>query len=292
MEFIMKDVVIGAITKYNWDQVKCWVNSLDQSGFDGTKILLCYDISYELAEELTKRNYTIFAFKKNDEEKRLEYPKENWNICLERFLHIWYFLSKLQNKEQYRYVIATDVGDVIFQSNPSEWLEKNIGNKQLNVGSECIQYKNEEWNRQNMYLSFGPIIAESMQDKLVYNAGAIAGKFDSFLDLCHNVFLACGGAPVNVPGGGAADQAALNVLLSMKHFSDITNFAKSQDGWAAQLEIMANPVKIEKLKDFITEPRLKIENGEVFTHDGKKYCIVHQYDVIPELSKYIREKYA
>jgi hypothetical protein len=292
MEFVMKDIVIGAITKYNWDQVKCWVNSLDQSGFNGTKVLLCYDIAYELAEELTKRNYTIFAFKKNDEEKRLEYPKENWNVCLERFLHIWYFLNKLQNKEQYRYVIATDVGDVIFQSNPSEWLEKNIGNKQLNVGSECIQYKNEEWNKQNMYLSFGPLITENMLDKLVYNAGAIAGKFDYFLDLCHNIFLACGGAPVNVPGGGAADQAALNVLLTMKHFSDITNFAKSEDGWAAQLEMMANPLKIDRLKDFLTEPRLKIENGEVFTHDNKKYCIVHQYDVVPELSKHIKERYA
>ncbi len=288
----MKDIVIGAITKYNWDQVKCWVNSLDQSGFEGTKVLLCYDISYELAEELSKRNYTIFAFKKNDEEKRLEYPKENWNICLERFLHIWYFLSKLQNKDQYRYVIATDVGDVIFQSNPSEWLEKNIGNKKINVGSECIQYKNEEWNKQNMYLSFGPLVYEHMQDKLVYNAGAIAGEFESFIDLCHNIFLACGGSPVNVPGGGAADQSALNILLSMKHFSEITNFAKSSDGWAAQLEIMANPHKIEKLKDFVTEPRLKIENGEVFTHDNKKYCIVHQYDVVPELSKHIREKYA
>jgi hypothetical protein len=288
----MKDVVIGAITNYNWDQIKCWVNSLDQSGFDGLKVMLCYNISYDVVEELSKRNYTVFAFKRNDEEKRLEYGKQNFNICLDRFLHIWYFLNKLQDKNQYRYVIATDVGDVIFQSNPSEWLEKNIGKKEINVGSECIQYKNEEWNKQNMYLSFGPMVYEDMQDQLVYNAGAIAGKFDSFIDLCKTIFLTCGGAPVHVPGGGGPDQAALNVLLNTKAFKDITNFAKSSDGWAAQLEIMANPNKIEKLKDFIDEPRLQIQNGEVFTYDNKKYCIVHQYDVVPELSKHIREKYA
>jgi hypothetical protein len=292
MEFVMKDIVIGAITKYNWDQVKCWVNSLDQSGFNGTKVLLCYNISYDVVEELTKRNYTVFGFKRNDEEKQLEYTKENFNICVDRFLHIWYFLNKLQNKDQYRYVIATDVGDVIFQSNPSDWLENNIGKKQINVGSECIQYKNEEWNKQNMYLSFGPLMYEHMQDKLVYNAGAIAGKFDSFIDLCKTIYLTSGGAPVHVPGGGGPDQAALNVLLNTKPFSDITHFAKSQDGWAAQLEIMANPNKIEKLKDFINEPRLQIQNGEVYTYDNKKYCIVHQYDVVPELSKHIREKYA
>lgn len=287
----MKDVVIGSITNYKWDQIKCWVNSLDQSGFSGLKVMLCYNIDFEVAEELSKRGYSIFAFGKDDENKKLKYNKENFNICLERFLHIWYFLSRLQNKEEYRYVIATDVGDVIFQSNPSEWLEQNIGDKDINVGSECIQYKNEEWNKQNMFLSFGPLVYESMQDKLVYNAGAIAGKFDSFIDLCYNIFLSSGGSPVNVPGGGGPDQAALNVLLSMKHFSNITNFAKSEDGWAAQLEIMCNPSKIEKLKDFITEPRLKVENGEVLTHDNKKYCIVHQYDVVPELSEFIRKKY-
>jgi hypothetical protein len=286
-----KDIVIGAITKYNWDQIKCWVNSLDQSGFSGLKVMLCYNIDFEVAEELSKRGYSIFAFGKDEENRKLKYNKENFNICLERFLHIWYFLSRLQNKEEYRYIIATDVGDVVFQSNPSEWLEQNIGNKEINVGSECIQYKNEEWNKQNMFLSFGPLVYESMQDKLVYNAGAIAGKFDSFIDLCYNIFLSSGGSPVNVPGGGGPDQAALNVLLSMKHFSNITNFAKSEDGWAAQLEIMCNPNKIEKLKDFITEPRLKIENGKVLTHDNKKYCIVHQYDVVPELSEFIRKKY-
>jgi hypothetical protein len=287
----MKDIMIGAITNYKWDQIKYWVNSLDQSGFDGLKVLLCYNIPYDVVEELSKKDYTVFGFKRNDEEKRLEYTKENFNICLERFLHIWFFLNRFQNKEQYRYVIATDVGDVIFQTNPSEWLEKNIGEKQINVGSECIQYKNEEWNKQNMYLSFGPLIYENMQDQLVYNAGAIAGKFETFIDLCKTIYLTCGGSPVNVPGGGGPDQAALNVLLNTKPFRDITNFAKSSDGWAAQLEIMANPNKIEKLKDFINEPRLQIQNGEVFTYDNKKYCIVHQYDVVPELSKHIREKY-
>jgi len=287
----MKDIVIGAITNYKWDNIKHWVNSLDQSGFDGVKAVLCYNISYDVAEELGKRNYTIFAFGQNEEKRMFEYPKENFNICLERFLHIWYFLKRIQNPEQYRYLIATDVGDVIFQSNPSKWLEENLGEKKLLVSSECIQYKNENWNKQNMYLSFGPLIYEQMQDKLVHNAGTIAGEFDYFLDLALNIFLSSGGSPANVPGGGGPDQAALNVLMTTKQFSDITKFAKSEEGWAAQLEIMANPNKIEKLKDFITEPRLKIVNNEVLTHDDKKYCLVHQYDVVPELSEYVKRKY-
>jgi hypothetical protein len=287
----MRDIVIGSITNYKWHQISNWVNSLDKSGFSGLKVMLCYNIDFEVAEELTKRGYTIFAFGRDDENNKLVYNKENFNICLDRFLHIWYFLSRLQNKDQYRYIIATDVGDLIFQTNPSEWIENNIGDKELIVGSECIRYKDEDWNKQNMYLSFGPLIYESMQDKLVHNAGAIAGKFDTFIDMCLNIFLSSGGAPVNVPGGGAADQSALNVLLNLKPYRDITKFAKSEDGWAAQLEVMANPHKQEKLKDLITEPKLHIANGEVFTHTGKKYCIVHQYDVVRDLKEHIEYEY-
>lgn len=288
----MKDIVIGSITNYKWDQIKYWVNSLDQSGFDGLKIMLCYNIDYDVAEELSKRNYTVFAFKKNDENQMLEYPKENFNICLERFLHIWYFLKNIKDKEQYRYIIATDVGDIFFQTNPSEWLEKNLKDKKINVSSEAIQYKNEEWNKQNMYLSFGPLMYEHMQDEIVYNAGTIAGEFNHFLDFCQSIFLTSSGSPVHVPGGGGPDQSAMNVILRNKFFSEVTNFAKSEDGWAAQLEVMANPNKIQKLGSFILEPLLKIENNEVLTHKGEKYCIVHQYDVVPELSEYVKRKYA
>ncbi len=288
----MTDIVIGAITNYNWNQVKHWVNSLDKSGFTGQKVLLCYNIDYELAETLSSKGYTIFAFGRDDEKGKLTYNKPDFNICLDRFAHISYFLSRLSNKEQYRYVIATDVGDVVFQSNPSEWVENNIGDKQLLAASECIRYKDENWNKQNMFLSFGPLVSEKMDDRVVYNAGTIAGKFETFVDFCQNIYLSSCGAPHNVPGGGGPDQSGMNVLLSMKPYSDITKFAKSSEGWAAQLEVMANPHKIEKLKPFITEELCQIKDGKVYTSTGKLYALVHQYDVVPELKEFIEKEYA
>jgi hypothetical protein len=289
---MMRDIVIGAITNYNWDQIKCWVNSLDRSGFSGSKIMICYNISYEVAEELTKRNYSVFAFSKNDEAKQLQYSKQNFNICLDRFMHISYFLNKLSNKEDYRYVISTDVRDVIFQSNPSEWLEKNIGNKELNVACESIRYKDEDWGRQNLNLSFGPLIYDQMKDSLIYNAGTISGKFQTFLDFCQNIFISCGGAPAHVPGGGGPDQAALNVLLNMKPYKDITNFAMSEDGYAAQLGTTMFPQKIEKYRPFLVEPTPIIKDDLVCTSTGKPFAIVHQYDRVPELVELFEKKYA
>jgi hypothetical protein len=288
----MKDIVIGAVTNYNWDKIKFWVNSLEASGFDGLKVMICYNLDYDVVEELTKKGFTVFGFKKNDELKRLEYPKKDFNICLDRFSHIWYFLNQLPDKEQYRYVISTDVRDVVFQTNPSKWLEENIGDKEINASSESIKYKDEGWNIQNMKLSFGDLIAEHMQEQIVYNAGVMAGKFETFLDLCNNIFLSCGASPYQVPGGGGPDQAALNVLLNMKPYKDITNFAKSSDGWAAQLAVMGDPRKFNTLKEFITEPICKIKNGVVYTHDDKVYSIVHQYDRDPILTREIEKRYA
>ena len=36
-----RDLVIGAITNYNWDQIKYWVNSLDRSGFSAAGVNPC-----------------------------------------------------------------------------------------------------------------------------------------------------------------------------------------------------------------------------------------------------------
>lgn len=288
----MKDIVIGCITNYNFDQIKYWVNSLDRSGFDGLKIMICYNIDYDVAEELAKRNYTIFAFKRDDENSKLIFDKPNFNICLDRFAHIPYFLSKLQNKEQYRYVIATDVKDVVFQSNPSTWLEENIGDKELNVASESIRYRDEAWGKNNLFISFGPLIYEQMQDNIIYNAGTISGKFQSFIDLCTNIFLSSGGAPANVPGGGGPDQAAMNVLLNLKPYKDITNFANSEDGYAAQLGTTGDPRKIDQYKELLTESQPTWKDGEVFTSKGKLFTIVHQYDRIPGLKEEIEARYS
>lgn len=290
----MKDIVVGCITNYNFDKIKYWVNSLDRSGFDGVKILLCYNIAFEVAEELAKRGYTIFAFGQDKESGNLTYKHPNdrpFNICLDRFAHIPFFLNRLENKEQYRYIISTDVKDVVFQTNPSEWLESNIGDKKLNVACESIRYKDEDWGRNNMQLSFGPLIYDRMKDNPIYNAGTISGEFTTMLDFMTNVFLSCGGAPANVPGGGGPDQAAINVLLDMKPYKDITNFAMSEDGYAAQLGT-TGPQISAKYGQHLVEPAPIMVDDMVCTSQGKPFAMVHQYDRVPEWKQIIEKKYA
>lgn len=286
----MQDVVVGAITNYDFDKIKYWVNSLDTCGFTGKKVMLCYNISFDVVEELTKRGYIIIAFTRNDELKRFEY-REEFNIMLERFMHLWYFMSQLEDRAEYRYLISTDVRDVVFQRNPSEWLEKNMGDKSINVACESIRYRDEAWGKNNLIQSFGPLIYEANKNNLIYNAGTVSGRFDTMIDLFLNLFMSCSGSPQNVPGGGGPDQAALNVLLQTKTYRDVTRFTNSEEGWAAQLGTTADPSKIEEFRPNLFEPTPIMKNDVVCTSTGEPFYLVHQYDRVPEWRKIIEKKY-
>ena len=284
----MKDMVIGFITGYSFDKIKPWVNSLDRSGFTGTKAMICYNISYSVAEELTKRGYTIFAFKKNDATKMLEY-KEDFSIMVDRFLHLWYFLNRL--KGQYRYIITTDVKDVVFQSNPSLWLEKNLGDKKINAACESMHYKDEDWGTHNLLKSFGPVIHEAYKDNLIFNAGVISGDFDTMLDVFLNIYMLCQGTDKHIEGGGGPDQAAWNILLGMKTYHDVARKTMSEEGWAAQLGT-TGPQIAGKYGHLLVEKPPVLEYNTVCTSAGEPFSIVHQYDRVPGLKELIEEKYA
>ena len=287
----MKDVVVGCITKYTFDDIKCWVNSLDRCGFNGDKVMICYNIGYDVVKELKKRDYKVLGFIDNPEQKRLEYDDVDFNICLQRFYDIWAFFNNTL-KDDYRYLIAADVKDVIFQTNPSEWLERNIGDKKINVGSESLHYRNEPWGRKNLKKSFGKAIYDMNCDNLIFNAGTVAGECKTMIDLFLNIYMFCGRSPVHIPGrSDTPDQAALNVLLNLQPYKAITNFTMSEDGYAAQLGTTANPEIIEYFKPFLVEKTPVMIDDLVCTSIGKPFCLVHQYDRVPEWKKILEEKY-
>lgn len=282
-----KDIVIGAVTNYSFDMIKPWVNSLDRSGFDGVKMMLCYNVDYALVEELVKRGYTIMAFGRDEENKKFVY-KPQFSIVVERFLHMWYFLKKFEG--EYRYIITTDVKDVIFQGNPSTWLEENIGDKEINVACESIRYKDEDWGNQNLFKSFGPLVHDHCKDNLIYNCGTLSGKFDTMLDLFLNIYMLCNGTLHQIEGGGGPDQAALNVLLNMKPYKDITRFTMSEEGWAAQLGT-TGPQVLSKYSNKLVEKTPILVDDTVCTNEGKVFTLVHQYDRILKWREIIEKKY-
>lgn len=285
-----KDCVIGFITGYDFDKLKPWIYSLNQSGFTGDKILVVYNLDYSVAKQIEENGIKVIAFDKDDFNSRYVY-NHPFNIVISRFQHLWFIMNQINQK--YRYIITTDVADVVFQRNPSTWLEENLEDKKLCVGSENLKYRDEEWGINNMNQSFGNIATSYMADKTIYNAGTLAGEYQTLIDLCYNVYLLCQGAPMQVPGGGGPDQAALNILLSLEPYKSITKFNDHDDTWSCQCGTTVDPNKVDNFRsNFLVKKEPVWRDGSsVYNSKDEKYVLVHQYNRVPVWNELIRKKY-
>lgn len=279
-----KDLIIGFITGYTFDKLKPWIKSLNECGFEGDKILVCYGIGKETIEEIHRHGITTIQYP--------GYTPESFNIVVHRFYHLWEFLR--QCKTKYRYVITTDVADIIFQDNPSQWLTESmklVGEYGIIGSSEAICFRDETWGRENMELSFGPLILEDLKDRGILNAGVIAGKHDYVKDLSFSIIRMCQGCPLYVPGGGGPDQAAYNIIMSMEPWWENLLVASHYEAWACQCGTTVDPEKIESFRPHLLEGEPVWDGEYALTPYGKKYAIVHQYNRVPAWKEVIEKRY-
>ena len=277
----MKDVIIGCATNYDWSKLKYWVNSINQSGFEGDKVLVLMNCDKDTVQKVTDAGFSIIAFNQ-DGEGNLTYQSQLM-VHVERFIHI----HKLLKSNDYRYAITTDVKDVIFQKNPIEWLENNLPDgDDLIFSSESLKYKDEPWGRENITQCYGQGIYEDFKNNTIFNVGVLAGRGYAMRDLTLQLFLNCLNRPIPI-----VDQAVFNVMISRHPYLKTSLYAASEDGWACQLGTTADPNKIDEFGPHLLEPLPKLENNKVVTSTGIEYTIVHQYDRNPEWKKVIEAKY-
>ena len=277
----MKDLIIGASTGYTWDTLKYWVNSINQSGFDGDKVLVLMNCDRETTMKVADAGFTIIGFEQ-DAQGNLVYKHEGIPVHVERFIHIYEHLCRTD----YRYVITTDVKDVIFQKNPIKFIEENIGDKNLMFASESIRYKDEAWGNQNLLETYGKYIYDKFKDNEIYNVGVLAGTGSAMRDLCINIFTAAINRPIPI-----CDQSTFNFMISQHPYIDTSKYMKSENGWACQLGTTGDPSKIEQFKPYLLEKTPIFEDGKVWTSHGHEFTIVHQYDRVPEWRKVIEKTY-
>src|SRR4051794_15733928 len=97
-----KDIVVGVIAGYDFDTIRCWVNSLDRTSFAGLKLMLCADVNEACVRELEYRNYSVVKFARLDSSGIVD------SIFKERFFHLWRTLTTLDASRMYRFVVFAD----------------------------------------------------------------------------------------------------------------------------------------------------------------------------------------
>lgn len=248
----MKDLVISAIANYLPEKIKIYVESLNDCGYDGDKVMICYNIPKETIDYLTEKGWECYGA------ELVGHPH------MRRLIDMWWFLQN--DEREWRNIITTDVRDIVWQTNPSKWL--NNKNKII-CASECVTYENEPWGYKNIHEGYGPMFWDWVKGNTIGNVGVIAGKYKLVKELL-----------------------MLNWLVSQAgnivHFTDQSSF-----NFVIHNELIKD--KIEISPDFAlqvgtTKMDVKIENDLVM-NGGVPFVLVHQYDRNPELNTFITNKY-
>jgi hypothetical protein len=284
----MTDYLLGAADNYSWKDIRPWVKSARQSGFDGPIFLVCYRIADDIREKAPEYDVTLYEVNHDPYGQPIQHaqrgsPTQAHNL---RMYHFWELLTRLMPFSGYDRVIATDVRDVIFQTNPSRRLNHYLKREtDILAPSEGIMYRDEPWNKENLIQGFGQIYWElAGQYQKAYNVGTIAGGAIIMAHVCGTIFRMTEGRYY------PSDQSSWNYLI-YNVFAEFTQYATHENDWACQLGTTMDPTKAY-LWDKLCEPRPEIiENKFVVSSNGVTYSLVHQWDRVPELRAYIEEKY-
>lgn len=285
------DLIIGAFAGYDWNQVRYWANSIKLSGFKGHKAVIVMDADQATVKKISDEGFTTVVLGELDQSTgRYTAQKTNLAPHVERFFHIWNFLDSLEEKP--RNVVVTDVRDVVFQKNPSDYMDVSLLNDngfgfEFIAGSESMRYQDEEWGRQNFMQCFGPLFYEKFKQNTIYNVGTFAGTYQMVKEMCLNIFVMSLGRQIPI-----VDQAVFNFLLYQKAWAQNTLFATGLDPWCCQAGTTIDPSKITKHLPLLTEkvPRWNKKNEEICTHHGDPFFLFHQYDRTP-YKEVIEKKY-
>jgi len=283
------DAVVGCIASLSFSQVAPWVGSLETCGFQGRKIVIYLHVDAQTRGELEDRGFELYdaAPLHGESHRNLRKNSNPEEISVNRFFYLWYFLSRVGLNPPIRNVIATDASDVIFQQDPSGWLEQHMGTKRLVVGSESLRFEDEPWGAATMVDCFGPQVWDAYRHNIIYNAGSFAGEYQTVVDLALQMYLIAPGDRILY-----SDQQALNLLLGSKLYRDITLFACSEDGWACQAGTIADPNLLEIVRPKLLSPEPHFDGEFVLTATGEKFTIVHQYNRVSSWNARLKQKYA
>lgn len=281
-----KNILLGAVDTLEWWQVKPWVMSAKESGFDGYIWLIVYRSSPDLIAKAEAEGVNIYQVNHTRHMTPIQHQVQNSPTVSHnlRFYHAWELLERLEVDKDYEYCIMTDVRDVVFQTNPIEWLEKHNYISGIIAPSEGMLFKDEPWNKDNMIRGYGETFYNLVvKDAVACNVGTIAGDIRYMKNMFHVLYSMTEGRYY------PSDQSTFNVLV---HTSWCNPFylLEMDTGWAAQCGTTLDPTK-SFLWSNVIGPRPTVANGKVYNSRGELYCLAHQWDRVPELKIAINEKY-
>lgn len=249
--------VIGAIDRYTWNHIEHWWMSLMASGFNGEIHMMCYNINTQTKAQLKRAGIKVHEFKLTGKQ-----------VVVDRFRDLPILLKQFPTDQ---WVIFPDVGDLVFQYNPAEFLISLNSSQSIVAAHEGVLFKDNQWMANNLKTSF-PQYEKRLWNEFFYNAGSIAARAEVFCELAEGTYRMC----INdaLEGATSHDQTAMNVMLHKnKRRALLTG---PEDIWAfnGASSMFAQPGDAENYKF-----KMPVVKGGIclINDQEQKPCIFHHY---------------
>jgi hypothetical protein len=261
----MKYTIIGSINGYELEDIVPFILSIHESGFDGQKIMIVYEDKPSINAFLSEYGWEIIhkTFYKSTV------------IFNQRLIDAHNILCNIKTD----IVIFLDVFDIIFNKNPTTWIEQNF-NGDILATSESLKFKDDDWST---YIgTFFPEKWDWLKEKEIYNCGVIIGKRKPLIDLLYTMFYM--GIKID-KNNYPFDQITFNIEIHNPKYN--TQFLKQQEGFVCHLTLK------NKYKEpyYFTEDLPKIIDFKVYNKNDEEFFIYHQYNKFNDLKNNITSRY-
>ena len=300
--FHLRDATIAVIRGMTWPALRPYAISLSQSGFKGEKVIFVESVTQDVVENLQRLGFLVIPrTPMAPSQSDIQTMQADWVYGKYRIDPVIAFLEH----NPARYVIWTDVRDVVFQSNPSDWLEKNLGGYKLVVAGLGRTLQSCPYNGLWARVASGSAVAvsgsnnsafayqltgeddlwEQIKDQEGVAFSTCAGEYREMLDLLRDLQGGCAAIP------GTTDQGIFNCLIRTDPYKEITWVPPLSAGFSAQWWLGRPEAEID-LPEY-GFPVFNTDDHIVYTPDGKTpMAIVHMYDRSAEWTGAINEKFS
>lgn len=263
-------VILGVAVGYDAAQLKPFVMSLKETGYDG-------DLVFLISEAATKP----------DTRKTLEswgaevLPFESWRfskacVHLARYDRYYEFLSD----RPYERIMLTDTRDVVFQRDPFGLDLPDPGDVAFFLEEPRVPIGKCEWNANWVKRSFGMNVLYKLFSRTISCSGITMGRRDGILRYLRTMLeMAREADPASLDVDGI-DQGIHNVLI----------YTDRMPGF----RLVENRVHVNTMGYLPTEAVSLADDGTVVNEDGSVSAVLHQYDYEPHraLHDILQARYA
>jgi len=277
-----KNLIVGLIQGYNFEQIRPFIVSLKNSGFKGDLHLFCSNIDEPTCNKLRKFSIKLIPFKETYPfftDLTLIHPNDfffnqlktkKMSFWWRRWIMYYFYLSNL--RKNYSKILLTDVRDVIFQLDPFDFKS----DEDLCFFLEDIRMKiniceiNTQWIRD----LFGEEILAKLGDNYISCAGTIIGsppKLQNYLKKFMEIIF-------KIDITKSSPQAVHNYLIYMNLIDDFQLFENENGPVLSMHHKISDTIRLNK-------------KGLIINNNDKVVNVIHQYDRHPELIKKFLEEY-